>query len=84
MASGKRASMREGPLAALFRRTDDAAHEAEAAARAAEQTARPAQDPRSGPLSEPRRSEAAPVYDGGCARSGSGAGGVPSASDGCG
>src|SRR3954452_4706802 len=28
MASGKRASMREGPLAALFRRTEEAAQEA--------------------------------------------------------
>ena len=79
MASGKRASMREGPLAALFRRTDDAAHEAEAAARAAEQTARPAQDPRSGPLSEPRRSEAAPVYDGGATTAADGAGAPASA-----
>ncbi|HSD78703.1 MAG TPA: cell division protein FtsZ, partial [Solirubrobacteraceae bacterium] len=41
--------MREGPLAALFRRTDEAAEEAEAAARAAEESAVPAarpQDPR--------------------------------------
>ena len=28
MASGKRASMREGPLAALFRRTDEEADQA--------------------------------------------------------
>jgi cell division protein FtsZ len=61
MASGKRASMREGPLAALFRRTDEAAHEAEAAARAAEETAPPARPTRSGPLSETPRAEAAPV-----------------------
>src|SRR3954452_11185329 len=49
MASGKRASMREGPLADLFRRTDAAAEEAEAAARAGQETAAPAakpQDPR--------------------------------------
>jgi cell division protein FtsZ len=49
MASGKRASMREGPLADLFRRTDEAAEEAEAAARAAEESAAPParpQDPR--------------------------------------
>src|SRR5689334_24639375 len=31
MASGKRASMREGPLAALFRRTDEAVEPAEPA-----------------------------------------------------
>jgi cell division protein FtsZ len=36
MASGKRASMREGPLASLFRKTDEAAEQAEEAARAAE------------------------------------------------
>jgi cell division protein FtsZ len=45
MASGKRASMREGPLAALFRRTDEAAEEAEEAARAAEESAAPTQKP---------------------------------------
>src|SRR4051794_39412392 len=48
-SSGKRASMREGPLAALFRRTDDAAADAEAAGRAAEEGVTPAarpQDPR--------------------------------------
>jgi cell division protein FtsZ len=61
MASGKRASMREGPLAALFRRTDEAADEADAAARAAEQTARPPRASRSGPLSETPRAEEAPV-----------------------
>ena len=79
MASGKRASMREGPLAALFRRTDDAANEAEAAARAAEHTARPARDPRSGPLSEPRRSEAAPMHEGGAGTAADGAGAPASA-----
>jgi cell division protein FtsZ len=54
MASGRRASMREGPLAALFRRTDEdapaaadvtaqaAAEAAEAAARAATPAAEPA------------------------------------------
>jgi cell division protein FtsZ len=36
MASGKRASMREGPLAALFRKTEEAADQAEEAAQAAE------------------------------------------------
>jgi hypothetical protein len=36
MASGKRASMREGPLAALFRKTEEAAGQAEEAAQAAE------------------------------------------------
>src|SRR4051794_38041644 len=36
MASGKRASMREGPLAALFRRTDDAEGAQEPAAEAPE------------------------------------------------
>ena len=43
MASGKRASMREGPLAALFRRTDEDAATSEAAesAAAAEQAAAP-------------------------------------------
>ncbi|MBS1869052.1 MAG: cell division protein FtsZ [Actinobacteria bacterium] len=48
MASGKRASMREGPLAALFRRTDEdadatavAAADAAAAGRAADATAAP-------------------------------------------
>jgi cell division protein FtsZ len=35
MASGKRASMREGPLAALFRKTEEAAKDAEAAGEAA-------------------------------------------------
>src|SRR5829696_3461576 len=51
MASGRRASMREGPLAALFRRTEDdgapstdavAAEQAAEAAAAAEQVAKPA------------------------------------------
>jgi cell division protein FtsZ len=41
MASAKRASMREGPLASLFRRTDEAAEQAEEAARAAEPQRRP-------------------------------------------
>jgi cell division protein FtsZ len=38
MASGKRASMREGPLAALFRKTEEDAKQAEAAASAPEPT----------------------------------------------
>ncbi|MEY2534868.1 MAG: hypothetical protein QOF29_2778, partial [bacterium] len=46
MASGKRASMREGPLAALFRRTDEDAPEpgrgdAEPSASPREQSAEP-------------------------------------------
>jgi cell division protein FtsZ len=60
MASGKRASMREGPLADLFRRTDETAQEAAAAAKAAEESAawtggpdRP-QDPRSKGREEPQ------------------------------
>src|SRR4051812_30555527 len=51
MASGKRASMREGPLAALFRRTD----EDEAPASAGEQP--PAREPEASP---PRKPEASP------------------------
>jgi cell division protein FtsZ len=38
--------MREGPLAALFRRTDEAAQDAEEAARAAQEAAAPAERPR--------------------------------------
>ena len=43
MASGKRASMREGPLAALFRKTEADGAEAEAVARAAAPPPPPAQ-----------------------------------------
>ncbi len=53
MASGKRASMREGPLAALFRRTEedsvDATTEAAADAAAAEQAAAPQAEAPSAP-----------------------------------
>jgi cell division protein FtsZ len=45
MESGKRASMREGPLSALFRKTEEAAAQAEEAGRAAEETSRPAPAP---------------------------------------
>jgi cell division protein FtsZ len=46
MESGKRASMREGPLAALFRKTDEAAEQAEEAGAAAEATAPDAPKPK--------------------------------------
>jgi cell division protein FtsZ len=46
MESGKRASMREGPLAALFRKTDEAAEQAEEAGAAAEATAPAAPKPK--------------------------------------
>jgi cell division protein FtsZ len=42
MPSGKRASMREGPLSALFRKTEEAAEQAEEAGRAAQETTSPA------------------------------------------
>jgi cell division protein FtsZ len=57
MASGKRASMREGPLAALFRKTEEAAQDAEAAGEAAESGAREPRTTRSGPLTTARREE---------------------------
>jgi cell division protein FtsZ len=41
MPSGKRASMREGPLSALFRKTEEAAEQAEEAGRAAQETTSP-------------------------------------------
>ena len=51
MASGKRASMREGPLAALFRRTDDD-----------EETAPTSEDGRrDAPDAEPRAESPAPA-----------------------
>jgi cell division protein FtsZ len=50
MASGKRASMREGPLAALFRKTEEAAGQADEAAQAAD----PAPEPRREPVPEAR------------------------------
>src|SRR4051812_12882445 len=57
MASGKRASMREGPLAALFRKTDDD----EAPASAGEQpAARGAEAPASEPALPVREAEATP------------------------
>src|SRR5437868_4025439 len=55
MASGKRASMREGPLAALFRRTDEEETPAtEAPSAAAEPAAPPARE-------TPRAAEAPPT-----------------------
>src|SRR4051794_7839527 len=54
MASGKRASMREGPLAALFRRTD----EEETPAPAAETP--PAPEAPAAPATPPERASAAP------------------------
>jgi len=42
MASGKRASMREGPLADLFRKTEQAAEQADEGAKAAEEGQVPA------------------------------------------
>jgi len=62
MASGKRASMREGPLAALFRRTDEDGPEEQSpvALRADEQSGRPATG---SPVAEPTvaRERPAPV-----------------------
>jgi cell division protein FtsZ len=66
MASGKRASMREGPLAALFRRTDEEETPAEGKTPAAEspasETARAAEAPRTepAPTGPPPRAEFAP------------------------
>ena len=62
MASGKRASMREGPLAALFRKTEETAQDAEAAGQAAETGAREPRSSRSGPLTTARHEE--PAGDG--------------------
>ena len=59
MASGKRASMREGPLAALFRKTEEAAQDAEAAGQAADSGAREPRTTRSGPLTTARHEEPA-------------------------
>src|SRR5437868_9281567 len=60
MASGKRASMREGPLAALCRRTEDdsvdATTEAAADAAAAEQAAAPQASAPEAPASAPHPS----------------------------
>ena len=58
MASGKRASMREGPLAALFRKTDEDGLEPEAAPRAAPSRPRPRRRRRE---PEPATRRAAPV-----------------------
>jgi cell division protein FtsZ len=73
MASGRRASMREGPLAALFRRTEDDATSADAtteaaaeAAAAAERAAAPAAPEASETSSAPHpslRSPSAPVEE---------------------
>jgi cell division protein FtsZ len=72
MAGSRRASMREGPLAALFRRTEDdaptgaAAEQAAEAAAAAEQTAAPAAPaaPREAPAPHPSlRSSTAPAEE---------------------
>jgi cell division protein FtsZ len=79
MASGKRASMREGPAGRVVPSHGRCGDEAETAARAAEQTARPAPDPALGPLSEPRRAEPAPVADDGAANAADGAGAPASA-----
>jgi cell division protein FtsZ len=49
--------MREGPLAALFRKTEEAAQDAEAAGQAAESGAREPRASRSGPLTTARREE---------------------------
>ncbi|HEX2160817.1 MAG TPA: cell division protein FtsZ [Thermoleophilaceae bacterium] len=62
MASGKRASMREGPLAALFRKTEEDGLEPEAKGRHQErETARREEECRPAPSAEqPRRREPAP------------------------
>ena len=52
MPTGKRASMREGPLAALFRKTAEDGDSSEAAPRAEASSPKPAQET---PLSEPER-----------------------------
>src|SRR5690242_8228848 len=57
MASGKRASMREGPLAALFRRTDEDETQAEGQPSAAERP--PAEPP--APAADAPRSEPPPA-----------------------
>jgi len=56
MASGKRASMREGPLAALFRKTEEEGLEPEADARHRERESARASEP----AAEPQRQEPAP------------------------
>jgi cell division protein FtsZ len=63
MASGKRASMREGPLAALFRKTEEEGLEPEAASRHRErESARREEARRPEPAAEqPRREPAAPA-----------------------
>ncbi|NLT05212.1 MAG: cell division protein FtsZ [Solirubrobacterales bacterium] len=61
MASGKRASMREGPLAALFRKTEEEGLEPEAAERHRERESARSGERRAEPAAEaPRRAEADP------------------------
>ena len=57
MASGKRASMREGPLADLFRKTEQAAEQSEPAAKEAEEGRVPAP---STPAAQERRAPEPP------------------------
>jgi cell division protein FtsZ len=63
MASGKRASMREGPLAALFRKTEEDGLEPEATARHQEReiARREQRDPEPPPAAEAPRRESAPA-----------------------
>ncbi len=60
MASGKRASMREGPLAALFRKTEEDGLEPEAKGRHQEREAARREDSRPEPAAEQPRREPAP------------------------
>src|SRR5919201_5910732 len=59
MASGKRASMREGPLAALFRRTEEAADSAREEGKAASEERTP---PPSTPAAQERRQPEPPPH----------------------
>jgi cell division protein FtsZ len=62
MASGKRASMREGPLAALFRKTEtDGLEDEPVAPPRAEEPAPPPEPPAPAPAPEPRREERVPT-----------------------
>jgi cell division protein FtsZ len=61
MASGKRASMREGPLAALFRRTDEEDAPAGAGEQRAEGDSPPAAEPRTQPPAPPAEAAAPPA-----------------------
>jgi cell division protein FtsZ len=60
MASGKRASMREGPLAALFRKTEEEGLEPEAKGRHEEREAARREESRPEPVAEQPRREPAP------------------------